>query len=169
MHRNMSVLIVLTVIMTTATVTFNSQAQIVPISTRARCSWLCCFFRPCPPHLPPAPTLEARIRKGERTVDNYITLGWLYSQNKNFSLAEARYRTALEIATTAKDKQGEARAYAALGYLYADTNKPDKAVFNFKQSRDKLVSLGYTKHADEIQQQIQKLRQPFLRQVVPLN
>lgn len=169
MHRNMSILIVCTMIMTTAAVTFDVQAEAVPLGDTMSCSWVTCCRRPPCGHLPAASTLEARITRGERTVDNYITLGWLYSQKKNFSLAEVRYQTALKIATAARDKQGEARAYAALGYLYADTNQPDKAVLNFKQSRDRLVAIGDREHAKEIQQQIQKLQQQFIRQVVPLN
>jgi len=79
-----------------------------------------------------------------------------------------RYRTALEIAKATQDKQGEAIAYAALGYLYQITDRPDQAIANFKQSHDRLVFLGDMKNANQIQLEIQQLQQQFPQEVVPM-
>jgi tetratricopeptide (TPR) repeat protein len=156
---------VLTLMLTTAVMKFDTRAAIA----QSPPSFLRCFLFPptCPPRdggtgpdwkPPETKPLEELVARGEKTVDNYLTLGVLYSDQKNFSLAEERYRTALEIATATRDKQGEARAYAALGTLYTITNQRDQAISNFRQSRSILRTLGNRERENEVQREIQRLQ-----------
>jgi hypothetical protein len=86
--------------------------------------------------------LEAAVAKGSKTAAVYYTLGDLYAQVELLRQAEGNYLKAVELATTAKDIEGQAAAAARLGQVYAALGNSDKACRWLKKAQDRYQVLG---------------------------
>lgn len=81
--------------------------------------------------------LKASAAKGSKTAAVYYTLGTLYAQVGLLDQAEENYLKAVELATTAKDIEGQAAAAAKLGEVYAVLGRSDKASQWLKVAQDR--------------------------------
>lgn len=86
--------------------------------------------------------LEPLAAKGSQTAAVYHTLGDLYTEIGLFSQAEKYYSKAVELATTAKDIEGQAVAAARLGGAYVALGNLDKAISWFKKAQIGYQQLG---------------------------
>lgn len=80
--------------------------------------------------------LEAASAKGSNTAAVYYTLGDLYAQVELLRQAEGNYLKAVELATTAKDIEGQAAAAARLEEVYAALGNSDKASRWLKEAQN---------------------------------
>lgn len=86
--------------------------------------------------------LEVAVAKGSKTAAVYYTLGDLYAQVELLRQAEGNYLKAVELATTAKNIEGQAAAAARLGEVYAALGNSDKASRWLKEAQDRYQVLG---------------------------
>ncbi len=101
--------------------------------------------------------LEALVARGSKTAAVYYTLGDLYGQGELLSLAEGNYLKAVELATTAKDVEGQAAAAARLGEVYKTMGNSDKAIRWLKEAQDRYQALGDLQRVQDLQQQQSEL------------
>lgn len=85
--------------------------------------------------------LEGLVAKGSKTAAVYYTLGDLYAQVELLRQAEENYLKAVELATTAKDIEGQAAAAARLGEVYAALGNSDKASHWLKEAQKSFTIL----------------------------
>jgi hypothetical protein len=107
--------------------------------------------------------LEPLAAKGSQTAPVYHTLGNLYAVVGLFSQAEKYYSKAVELATTAKDIEGQAAAAVRLGEVYNALGNSDSAIAWFKKAQNGYQQLGDMQRVRKLEQQqseIEKTRMP---------
>lgn len=102
--------------------------------------------------------VEGLLRDGSRSVVLYQKLGDLYQQaGRNPKYPEAAYTKALELATVAGNVPAQAQARVALAKVKLILGKNEEARSLLSQAQAAYQTLGETKQASEIQQQIATL------------
>jgi hypothetical protein len=96
--------------------------------------------------------LKPLAAKGSQTAAVYHTLGDLYSIVGLFSQAEKYYSKAVELATTAKDIEGQAAAAVRLGEAYVALGNLDNAISWFKKAQAGYQELGDMQRVRDLEQ-----------------
>jgi tetratricopeptide (TPR) repeat protein len=109
--------------------------------------------------------LEPLVQQGTAGISEYIRLGHAYWLLNNFNLAEARYKKALQLATTANDRQNKAIALAGLGDVNASTGNIHKAVSYFHSAITIFKGIGEKELANLIVKRKQEVQQQRRRQL----
>lgn len=102
--------------------------------------------------------LEDLVKRGSKTAAVYYKLGELYGQIGLIDLAINRYLQAIELAKTANDIEAQAQAQTRLGAVYSVMGNFKEAIDCLTQAKTEYETLGYQEQINEIDQQLQKLK-----------
>lgn len=102
--------------------------------------------------------LEELVKRESKTAAVYYKLGELYGQIGLIDLAINRYLQAIELAKTANDIEAQAQAQTRLGAVYSVRGNFKEAIDCLTQAKTAYETLGYQEQINEIDQQLQKLK-----------
>lgn len=102
--------------------------------------------------------LEDLVKRGSQTAAVYYTLGELYGQIGLIDLATNRYLQAIELGKTANDIEAQAQAKTRLAAVYNAMGDFKAAINWLTQAKIEYETLGYQQQVNEIEQQLQKLK-----------
>jgi tetratricopeptide (TPR) repeat protein len=170
MYCRIAIPIFLTSILTIAMVVIDDHiAHASPFM-----EWWCKNFpQTCPSPVPsgrtpgPTPLIVERLKRLRReaflnpTANNYIRLGYTYGQVADFSLAEASFIKARELAISERDVEKQAIAQVGLAEVYTATNRSSEAISSFTQAQNLAQTSGNARLADQINLRTLEVRNQF--------